>query len=115
MDKEWKVGDKVVVNRKRVTTIKRITPTGLIRLSEFDGLFTSDGHQRGGSLWQGFATFEAWSEELQNMIDRKIMIQKVKGLWQVINPNLTYEEAEKLYPVLIEIEEARGAKQKAVE
>jgi hypothetical protein len=115
MTKEWtkalKVGDKVAITihnvtgqRTEITTVKKITPTGMIRTTN-DNLFKG-GYCKFG-VWSHAELIECTPELEERLRKEKHFRLMVSEIDNTYFAKLSYEKVERLYDI---IEEAMNDK-----
>jgi len=95
--KELRVGDKVVIsnrNGKSITTIVKITPTGIIK-TEKGAQFNPDGFQRGGDTWSNYSLNQL-TDELQLEFKKKGLVKKFK---EIDFSKLSIEQLEQIISI----------------
>lgn len=99
-----KVGDKVLVhgryNEEYVSTVEKITPTGLIKV---DGkTFYDDGMQRGGDTWYRSCITELTSEDVKRIKDKATIQKAIQLCRDVIShrDTIDIDTANKLIALL---------------
>lgn len=110
MDRELnvKVGDKVLYQYnswgksvERIETVKKVTPTGRIRIEGMDSQFDKYGREMGGDAWSGHAHLSIPTEEDYKRIDENAVISKALSLLEKLNKKtLSYDKAVKIVEIL---------------
>lgn len=96
--KELKVGDKVAItsrNGRSITTIAKITPTGIIK-TEKGSQFNPDGFQRGGDGW-GAYSLQQLTDEVKLEFKKNGLVRKCK---EVDFSKLTIEQLEQILNII---------------
>jgi hypothetical protein len=103
-----KAGDKVIMGNRfgaKVTTVKRITPTGLIVVNGNNGTeytFKQNGNERGGSDWDRLSIAE-WTPEYDARIAAKE--ERIRVIQRIGNQkwnDLTNDQLRRIVAILDE-------------
>ena len=108
-----RVGDKVLyqysyisTRTERIETVKKVTPTGRIRVKGTDKQFDKYGREMGGNSWGGRATLSIPTLEDFQRIEENETISKALSMMAKLNiKTLPYEKALKIIDILEESEE----------
>lgn len=110
MDNELKVkaGDKVIYQYnswgkivERIETVKKVTPTGRIRIEGTNSQFDKYGREMASSVWGGLAFLSIPTEKDYKRIEENAVISKALSLVKDLNrETLSYDKAVKIVEIL---------------
>lgn len=103
-----KVGDKVLYQYnswgkgvERIKTVKKVTPTGRIRIEGMDSQFDKYGREMGGDVWSGHAFLSIPTEKDYKRIEENAVISKALSLVKDLSrKTLSYDKAIKIVEIL---------------
>lgn len=85
-------------------TIKKVTPSGLIRIEESEGAFRADGTVRAASSWENGQYLEPWTSSIESMLARRKLEQAVWSSVHLVHRDklklASDEDLKALLPIL---------------
>lgn len=101
-----KVGDKLLYhfsswgsNVERIVTVKRVTPTGRIRIDYNDSQYDKYGKEMGCDIWSGRSSLSIPTIEDYKRLKQKAIISDALKIVKNLQQNMSYENAVKIIDI----------------